>query len=46
LVSGPYWLRSTFMQDKMPRIRANKPGAGNAGIACLLTIGNHCPGMP
>jgi hypothetical protein len=27
-------------------MKANKPAAGNAGVARLLTIEHHCPGLP
>jgi len=27
-------------------MQANHPAAGKAGIAHLLAIGNHCPGLP
>ena len=25
---------------------ANKPAAGKAGIARVLAVGRHCPGLP
>jgi hypothetical protein len=30
----------------MSILSANKPAAGNAGIASRLTIGHHWPGVP
>jgi hypothetical protein len=34
------------LRERVQRLKANKPVAGNAGIASQLTIEHHLPGVP
>ncbi len=40
------WLFTAFSCRAMTSKRFNDPAAGKAGMASLLTIGQHCPGLP
>jgi hypothetical protein len=40
------WTTLDLYDDDLRQEEANKPAAGNAGIASQLTIGHHWPGVP